>query len=65
MTENTTVYKYNYSKVCDGLAKLGSERFTMVDARKALAVQNLLGEDVVNTYISAVMYDSSNVWQIP
>ena len=33
----------------------------MVDARKALAVQNLLGEDVVNTYISAVMYDSSNV----
>ena len=43
LTDNT---KYNYSNVCDGLAKLGSERFTMVDARKALAVQNLFGEDV-------------------
>ena len=52
LTDNS---KYNYSKVCDGLGILGSERFTMVDARKALAVQNLLGEDVMN--ISAVMYD--------
>ena len=47
--------KYEHGTVCDGLSFLGSQKLIDIDARQTLAVQNLLGSDVINQ--SGTVYD--------
>ena len=55
MKKFTTNKRYKSAQGRDGLSMLGLERVTVVDARIATAVQDLIGQDVVTT--SAIHYD--------